>query len=672
MQINTVNTTKVVNNTAQKAGKVIETAKDIVQKNKTNLALASAAVSGAYIAHKAAVTPLKRDMEMENKWKNLTNSPEEFRKAMRLAYFKFDDSEIKNIINDEKLFNRAIALKELGLSSKTIKEYINLSDSEFDNYVSLAKSGMLSNGSELLDPVKNKKYLKYQNENLKKAIYFTKLGIPDSELASFLKMAPEDRAEILQYLQKGAGYNMSKDILKSPKKDEINRYISDGLNPVIALRLTDLSNKKKDKFFSLKENGANQVTAFRASNFPEHKEKLFNNLMKLGLKPHVAADIAAVDLVSKSKILNPQITGDIKTIIESELYKKDDAKLEDIFVKKYSKKEDAIKGLKTGETCRIGDSEKVNIKKSDGTLEELNLSAQKYMELFPPVTRFSISQGQIGDCFLISTLDATFKNPKTRVNLLRCFNENEKGDVTVKYPKSDITFTVKNGKKIDDYLPETFKDIHTSAEKNGESSTVSGADGIRMMEYLYGKVSQDRDIKHYNKRIDTTWERIRRATEDYQIDNLHDDLMKYFMVRKLNVLSPEQARIGGRSYNVMDSLGLKNAQMYSGSKNEGENYAAIDGRHGQIEITSSFEKGLEKIKKEGDNLLILAGTKPINDKNPRGIVGPHAYELEVIKKDDGSYLFRITNPHNSTSSVDLTEGEFREYFANIYTSEIGD
>jgi hypothetical protein len=672
MQINNINTTNIVNNGIKTAEKVINTTKNITQNKKVNIALASAAISGMYIAYKASKKPLERNIELENRMKQLTNSPEEFRRAMRLASLKFEEKDIKTIINDEKLFDRAIELKNLGLDTKTIKKYINMSDNEFYNYINLAKSGILSKGSEQLDSIKNEEYLKFQlkPENLKKIICYTKLGISNEDLYPFIKMDKVERNEILKYMQKGSGYEKAKEILKSPKKDEINSYIEQGISPSIALKLANLTENKKNKFFTMLEKGTNQLIAFRTAIFSGAKEKVFNDMLSLGIEPHIASDIANVDLVSKSKILNPQIANDINILLKNELYKKENVKYEDIFVKKYTSKQEALKELKTGETCRIGDSEKVNIKRSDGNLEELNLSAKKYMELFPPVTRFAISQGQIGDCFLISTLDNAFKNPKTRVYILRCFNEQANGDITVKYPKSDITFTVQNGKKFNDYLPETFNDFST-VEKNGKTAIVSGSDGIRMLEYLYGKVSQDLDIKHFNSRIDSTWEKIRNATEDYQFDNLHDDLMKYFMIRKLNVLSPEQSRIGGYAYQVMDTLGLNKTEMYSGNIEETRKYNAKDGKHGNLVIKSSFDKGLEKIKKQNSNLLILAGTKPLK-KNPRGLVGSHAYELEVIKNDNGTHSFRVTNPHNSTSSIDLTEKEFKEYFAKIYTGEIGD
>ena len=71
--------------------------------------------------------------------------------------------------------------------------------------------------------------------------------------------------------------------------------------------------------------------------------------------------------------------------------------------------------------------------KDGNELVKLNISEKTYLKLFPPAERFLTSQGLIGDCWLISTLDILLKKAKGRVELLKLFKESN-GQLYIELP----------------------------------------------------------------------------------------------------------------------------------------------------------------------------------------------------------------------------------------------
>lgn len=79
-----------------------------------------------------------------------------------------------------------------------------------------------------------------------------------------------------------------------------------------------------------------------------------------------------------------------------------------------------------------------------GQSVELNLSQEKFEELFPPVQSAFFQQGQLGDCWFVSSLSAQMDVPKGRVELYKRFKQSG-DDIIVSSPgKADVVF--KGGK----------------------------------------------------------------------------------------------------------------------------------------------------------------------------------------------------------------------------------
>ncbi len=150
--------------------------------------------------------------------------------------------------------------------------------------------------------------------------------------------------------------------------------------------------------------------------------------------------------------------------------KRFDMDVNDLMVKTYNS-EASIANVELGEVFVFND--KLCIKTDSGTgWETLNISKEKYCELFPPVERYASSQGYSGDCYLVAALNTMMADPKGKLQLLSCLTENSDGSITVKLPDSVSEITIENGKDITSLGVDPQK-------------CVSGALGMQLLEYAY-------------------------------------------------------------------------------------------------------------------------------------------------------------------------------------------
>lgn len=178
---------------------------------------------------------------------------------------------------------------------------------------------------------------------------------------------------------------------------------------------------------------------------------------------------------SKNSDINPNLAGDIKLMKQA---KETGVPVEDLIVPKYANEKEAVQNAKTGDVYNVGDEKNVFIKTDDGNAKQLKFDKETYLKLFPPVERFSTGQSNIGDCYLVATLDTLFQNPETRVKILDCFEQDGK-DVKTKLPNSDEVFVAKDCKLLDKKASEEEEKIYI---RNGS------AEGLKILEYLYGGV----------------------------------------------------------------------------------------------------------------------------------------------------------------------------------------
>lgn len=102
-----------------------------------------------------------------------------------------------------------------------------------------------------------------------------------------------------------------------------------------------------------------------------------------------------------------------------------------------------------------------------GEAVELQLTKEKFEELFPLIERFKTEQGQIGDCWLISGIDNFMGNPSQRIELYKLMRQ-QGNDILIKYPSSQKELRFVN-----------------SEVYNSHGDLCSGSKGVKMFEQSF-------------------------------------------------------------------------------------------------------------------------------------------------------------------------------------------
>lgn len=196
---------------------------------------------------------------------------------------------------------------------------------------------------------------------------------------------------------------------------------------------------------------------------------------------HPATVLFSTEDIQKT-VLNPQFTDDLDKIYQAKIENKS---LEEVFVPEFKNKKEAAKSLNTGDVCVLSDNENISIKLKDGSIKELFITPQTYLELFPPAQKFSLTQGAVNDCFLVSTVNSIFLNPSTRNNILEMFKENADGTVDV-----CLKGYQKKGKeilpKIDSIeIKDAQKFLNTIEPQNKTEKCARHAEFLRLIENAY-------------------------------------------------------------------------------------------------------------------------------------------------------------------------------------------
>lgn len=249
----------------------------------------------------------------------------------------------------------------------------------------------------------------------------------------------------------------------------------------------------------------------KASSVIEYTPEMDRQLQELKRNGVISKDFELIKPKSTGGKIDAQLADDVSKLYTA--FKNGDD-ITETFVKKFSSTEDAVAQLGVGDVYQIEGSSKMGIILADGTAQELNISAEKYMELFPPVERFSMNQQRIGDCYLVAGLDALNKTPETRVQLLQCFTEQADGSVSVKLPNGKIEFTIEDGVSISESVSDSFLKTSNGSSsiinQDGYLSLVNGPKGMQALEYTYG-------LELQQNMVDAAWQNL-----DRQINSMLD------------------------------------------------------------------------------------------------------------------------------------------------------
>lgn len=192
----------------------------------------------------------------------------------------------------------------------------------------------------------------------------------------------------------------------------------------------------------------------------------------------------------------------------------------DLVVPTTSSIEEGMNNADVGDIFEVEGEDFIYIKTGDGEYEQLDISKDTYMELFPPVQRYMSEQGKVGDCYLVSSLNNMMTDPTTRHILLRCFSEDENGNVTVDLPNGDYTFTVEKGKSVVDTLPESIPFHDEDSGRTGlmySGFTISNSSkGMQMLELCYGIYLKEQQIDESTEKLRTLNELVTIDEENFE------------------------------------------------------------------------------------------------------------------------------------------------------------
>ena len=375
-------------------------------------------------------------------------------------------------------------------------------------------------------------------------------------------------------------------------------------------------------------------------------------------------------------IMSDEFESDLDLMYDAHINNKD---LKETFVPTLKSTDEGIKNRNVGDVFGVEGEEKIYIKTSENDSKQLDLSQTTYLKLFPPLERFAIYQGDAGNCYMLSTLDAINSNPETREKLLSCFHENGE-NLDVSLPNSDYTFTMKKNKMPDEI-------------KNFREQYSMGAAGFKILEHVYGQDVQQGLLKEAHEILQD------------QSQNAKGFFKKRMFTKQLKQFEEELAKnpdniiidrtLQGQKVSWNDSIGVEWSKL---DETSGRFKRAADyyrGRGGHEEwVMEKF--GFEKINKmfdldtknsktaqellfdpknenkyiftafsaEGKNL----GTEGLLDED-YGVYTKHSFSVKPKIDKNGNKVLHVSNPWNSTQSSVMSYEKFSELFTGLIVAE---
>ena len=327
----------------------------------------------------------------------------------------------------------------------------------------------------------------------------------------------------------------------------------------------------------------------------------------------------ALNLLNKNSDLNQNVYNDLE---------------------KLQKEESIIKEFKAGTSIdsilsqtEHGDVVEVDNKLyiNDGeNLIEWEMTKETYLDLFPPVERFTTIQASgLGNCYFVSSLATIMNNPKTRVELYKSF----------KQVGNDIHVTIK---AYEEYGGTTiFKNGEFPWTKSNKFHLV-GCKGLKMLEYAYAK-STLRDFGEGEMLY-------------VKPDSMDDDIMK-------------RIEAGKQHYAMSEVLGINFEEDYKKDvlNDEKISYFIDD----DCEFTD-FDKTLDSLltKFNNDpNRILQFGTIKRNESSEwemgefYNLSPQHAHS--IIGYDAKNKIVKVVNPHNYSVVSEIPLGILAKFIGRL-------
>lgn len=375
-------------------------------------------------------------------------------------------------------------------------------------------------------------------------------------------------------------------------------------------------------------------------------------------------------------IMSDEFESDLDLIYDAHINNKD---LKEAFVPTLQSTEEGIQNRNVGDVFGVEGEDKIYIKTSENDTKQLDLSQKTYLRLFPPLERFAIYQGDAGNCYMLSTLDAINSNPETREKLLSCFHEDGE-NLNVSLPNSDYTFTMNKNK-----LPTEIKDFREQYSM--------GAAGFKILEHVYGQDVQQGLLKEAHEILQDQSQNakgfFKKRMFTKQLKQFEKDLAK----NPDNIIFDRT--IQGQKVSWNDSIGVEWSKLdeTSGRFKRAADYYRGRGGHeewvmekfGFKKIDKMFDLDTKNSKTaqellfapENKNKYIFTafsaegknlGTEGLLDED-YGVYTKHSFSVKPKIDKNGNKVLHVSNPWNSTQSSVISYEKFSELFTGLIVAE---
>lgn len=348
-----------------------------------------------------------------------------------------------------------------------------------------------------------------------------------------------------------------------------------------------------------------------------------------------------------------------------------------------------------GDVFRVDGQDKIYVKSGDDYSRQLDMDADTYLKLYPPVERYASSQGGNGDCYLLSSINAVMENPYARPALLDCFHQ-KGNDVVVQFPGKETQVVFENGQ-----LPKG-----TDIEKYTE-----GPAGMKLLEHAYGKTYEadkyaeykdvvaeemkkmEKDLakwekknpkdsltikkkKEINQRM-ANWQAGQAIIDEAMADPNHKMLFVLddydnFVIGKFGPMTEDVNKVD-KEYNVP-------SDYYTGGVGGYTDFALrMLGFDAESFLTSEDEDAIDEalFAKNPCDYIIAAGTHPEVEgemESPQevsySIYSSHAYKVLPFDDKDGNRMFEVTNPWNQSHRVIMDAAKLKEFFEDFSIAKV--
>ena len=276
-------------------------------------------------------------------------------------------------------------------------------------------------------------------------------------------------------------------------------FLDDFLNNVKKVeKMTDVEGK-------LLYNSANKLYTKKAIlqaqyNNPERYEDIMNlyKLHKEGKAPKYV-----LQTLFPESTFHHLLKSDMQKLLRGENY----------YPQLESLSENLISKLETGEAFSVGKD--MFVKTAQG-YEKLKIDVQTYEKLFPPIERYALAQGPLGNCHLMATMDSIIKNPEGRIEFYKMFEQTKNG----------VKCTIAGYK--DGGIVYNFVDL---AQLYGENN-LRGSLGHKMIEYTYAKNKYDTIVQLANEgsyRSELFLETHKTPVEVFNTGGDYEDVQKHIL-----------------------------------------------------------------------------------------------------------------------------------------------